>query len=115
LLAFRRLVRALKRQRDATDGRLTRHKSRSDSHLHQFEIGLRFGDPELLNQDMPDDFQQASDSSSMRLRDFHFDYKSELPFVVMRGEAERLFHRRKRLMRLPTPAGDCWMTFEYSD
>jgi Plasmid pRiA4b ORF-3-like protein len=52
-----------------------------DSHFHQFEIGgLRFGDPELLNRDRPDDFQQAFDSSSVRLRDFHFDHVGELFF-----------------------------------
>jgi hypothetical protein len=56
----------------------------TDSHLHQFEIGgLRFGDPELLNQDMPDDFQQAFDSSSVRLRDFHLDHAGNLSFVYL--------------------------------
>ena len=54
----------------------------TDSHLHQFEIGgLRFGDPELLNQDMPDDFQQAFDAAPVRLRDFHFDHEGTLSFV----------------------------------
>jgi Plasmid pRiA4b ORF-3-like protein len=56
----------------------------TNSHLHQFEIGgLCFGDPELLNQDMPDDFQQAFDSSSVRLRDFHFDHAGDLSFVYL--------------------------------
>jgi hypothetical protein len=54
----------------------------TNSHLHQFEIGgLYFGDPELLNEDIPDDYRHALDSSSVRLRDFHFDH--ELSFVYL--------------------------------
>ena len=54
----------------------------TDSHLHQFEIGgLRFGDPELLNQDMPDDYPQAFDAAPVRLRDFHFDHDGTLSFI----------------------------------
>jgi hypothetical protein len=54
----------------------------TDSHLHQFEIGgLRYGDPDLLNQDMPDDFQQAFDADPVRLRDFHLDYDQGLSFI----------------------------------
>jgi hypothetical protein len=56
----------------------------TDSHLHRFEVGgVRFGDPELLNEDMPDDFQQGFDASSVRLRDFHFDDVDELSFVYL--------------------------------
>jgi hypothetical protein len=54
----------------------------TNSHLHQFEIGgLYFGDPELLNEDIPDDYRHALDASSVRLRDFHFDH--ELSFVYL--------------------------------
>jgi hypothetical protein len=54
----------------------------TDSHLHQFEIGgLRLGDPELLNQDMPDDYPQAFDAAPVRLRDFHFEHEGTLSFV----------------------------------
>ena len=54
----------------------------TDSHLHQFEIGgLRFGDPELLNQDIPDDFPQAFDSGPVRLRDFDLDHDGTLSFT----------------------------------
>lgn len=46
----------------------------TDSHRHRFEIGgLRPADPELLKENMPDDFQQAFDSTSVRLGDFRFD------------------------------------------
>jgi Plasmid pRiA4b ORF-3-like protein len=54
----------------------------TDSHLHRFEIGgLRFGDTELLNEDMPDDVQRALDAGQVRLRDFHIDYEGTLSFV----------------------------------
>lgn len=45
----------------------------TDSHLHQFEVGgLRYGDPDLLNQDSFEDDAQAFDAGEVRLRDFHF-------------------------------------------
>ena len=45
----------------------------TNSHLHQFEIGgLRYGDPYLLNEDMPVDYPRAFDAGEVRLRDFHF-------------------------------------------
>ena len=79
----------------------------TDSHLHQFEIGgLRFGDPELLNQDMPDDFQQAFDSGAVRLRDFHFDPLSELSFVYLYDFGDCWQHRvtlEKLLAVKPAP------------
>ena len=54
----------------------------TDSHLHQFEIGgLRFGDTELLNAEIPDDFQQAFDAAPVRLRDFHWEHDGTLSFV----------------------------------
>jgi hypothetical protein len=79
----------------------------TDSHLHEFEIGgLRFGDPELLNQDMPDDFQQAFDSSSVRLRDFHFDHAGELSFVYLYDFGDSWQHKvtlEKLLAVKPAP------------
>jgi len=54
----------------------------TDSHLHQFEIGgLRYGDPDLLNLEIPDDFQQAFDAGPVRLRDFDFDHDGKLSFI----------------------------------
>jgi hypothetical protein len=54
----------------------------TDSHLHQFEIGgLRYGDPDLLNQEIPDDFPQAFDAAPVRLRDFDFDHDDKLSFI----------------------------------
>jgi Plasmid pRiA4b ORF-3-like protein len=54
----------------------------ADSHLYQFEVGgLRFGDTEMLNQDLPDDFPQAFDAASVRLRDFDTDHDGTVSFV----------------------------------
>jgi hypothetical protein len=79
----------------------------ADSHLHQLEIGgLRFGDPELLKEDMPDDFQQAFDSTSVRLRDFHFDPVAKLSFVYLYDFGDSWQHTvtlEKRLAVKPAP------------
>lgn len=79
----------------------------TDSHLHQFEIGgLRFGDPELLNEDMPDDFERAFDSASVRLRDFHFDDGGKLSFIYLYDFGDSWQHTvtlEKRLAVKPAP------------
>jgi hypothetical protein len=79
----------------------------TDSHLHQFEIGgLRFGEPDLLNQDMPDDFQQAFDSAPVRLRDFHWDHDGTLCFVYTYDFGDSWRHTvtfEKLLALKPTP------------
>jgi hypothetical protein len=78
----------------------------TDSHLHQFEIGgLRFGEPDLLNQDMPDDYQQALDSAAVRLRDFHWDHDGMLSFVYTYdfGDSWRQVTFEKLLALKPAP------------
>jgi hypothetical protein len=79
----------------------------TDAHFHQFEIGgLRFGDPELLNQDMPDDFQPALDSRSVRLRNFYFDHGGEVSFVYLYDFGDGWRHRvtlEKELAVKPAP------------
>ena len=56
----------------------------TNSHLHQFEIGgLRYGDPDLLNEDIPDDFQRAFDAGEVRLHDFHLDHEDGLKFAYL--------------------------------
>ena len=79
----------------------------TDSHLHQFEIGgLRFGDPELLNEDIPDDFQRALDASEVRLRDFHFDEDDTLSFVYLYDFGDSWRHTvmlEKLLAEKPAP------------
>jgi hypothetical protein len=43
----------------------------TDSHLHEFDIGgLRYGDPDMLNEDRFEDDAQAFDASQVRLKDF---------------------------------------------
>jgi Plasmid pRiA4b ORF-3-like protein len=79
----------------------------TESHLHQFEIGgLRSGDPELLKEDMPDDFQQAFDATSVRLGDFHFDPGAKLSFVYLYDFGDGRQHTvtlEKRLAVKPAP------------
>lgn len=43
----------------------------TDSHLHEFDIGgLRYGDPDMLNEDRFEDDAQAFDAAQVRLKDF---------------------------------------------
>jgi hypothetical protein len=79
----------------------------TNSHLHQFEIGgLYFGEPELLNEDIPDDYRHALDASSVRLRDFHFDHEGELSFVYLYDFGDSWQHKvtlEKLLAVKPAP------------
>lgn len=49
-------------------------------------------DPELLNQDMPDDFKHAFDAAPARLRDFHFDHEGALSFVYTYDSGDNWHH-----------------------
>ena len=54
----------------------------TDSHLHQFEIGgLRYGDPDMLNQDRFEGDAHAFDASEVRLRDFQLHHGVGPSFV----------------------------------
>ena len=79
----------------------------TNSHLHQFEIGgLRYGDPDLLNEDIPDDFQRAFDAGEVRLRDFHLDHEDGLKFAYLYDFGDSWRHTvalQKLLAVKPTP------------
>lgn len=84
----------------------------TDSHLHQFEIGgLRYGDPDMLNQDRFEGDAQAFDASEVRLRDFQFRYGDGPSFVYVYdfGDDWRHTVRLEKLLALsPAPkTGTC--------